>query len=355
MRLLAFLFILVLASCTTKETKTLQSKGNLCKYAKHLQLFQTEKGIEVIIQHPDFKDKKYHFLIVDDANTQVDKATKIVQGEKLAVLSATHIGMLSALGMEEKITAVSNAKYIYSPKLKSRIKEGKTISLGDEGQLSIEKILKSKSKIIVYSAFSSELSQEEQLKRLQIYCIPDFDWRENTPLGRAEWLLLFAALEGKLDKGLMLFQSIKKNYLESTQLLKNPKKVLVGNVTGEFWYAPAGESYMAYLLKDAGMDYVFASTKGTGSLSLNMEEVLQSSKKVDIWLNPGFPSRKAIITANPKAQFLSVFSKGQIYCYTHDSNKFWELSAVHPDWLLADFRALAIGNKQKMYFYKAVK
>jgi len=355
MRFFLFLFILGMTACATKDPEKQQSKGNLCKYAKHLQLFQTEKGIKVIIQHPDFKDKKYQFLIVDDADTQADNATKIVQGQKLAVLSSTHIGMLTALGMEEYITAVSNAKYIYSPKLKRRIDQGKTISLGDEGQLSIEKILKSKSKIIVYSAFSSELSQEEQLKRLQIYCIPDFDWRENTPLGRAEWLLLFAALEGKLNRGLQLFQVIKKNYLESVQLLKNPKKVLVGNVTGDYWYAPAGESYMAYLLKDAGLDYIFASTKGTGSLSLNMEEVLQSSKKVDLWLNPGFPSRKAIESANPKAKFLSVFSKGTIYCYTHDSNKFWELSAVHPDWVLADFRALAIGNKQKLYFYKAVK
>lgn len=355
MRIWIFCLLFIVSACSTEATKTKRSKGNLCRYAKHLQIFQREEGTEILIQHPDFKDKKYRFFVSNSTNESQTNAIAVQEGENLAVLSSTHIGMLAVLDLEGKITAVSDQKYVYNPKVKKALHQGKVVSLGDESQVSIEKLLKSKAKIIVYSAFSGSFSKEDQLKQLKITCIPDFDWRENTPLGRAEWLLLFAALEGKLEKGMQQFQAIKKNYLSAVRLVKNPKKVLVGNVTGDYWYAPAGESYMAFLMKDAGLDYLFAASKGTGSLSLSMEEIVQKSEKADLWLNPGFPSRQQLVNANPKARFLSVFKQGKIYCYTHDSNKFWEMSAVQPDLVLKDFTAIANGQVDQLNFYKQVK
>ena len=43
-------------------------------------------------------------------------------------------------------------------------------------------------------------------------------------------------------------------------------KILSGNMTGDYWYAPAGESYHAKLFRDAGLTYLFDNQKGTGVL-----------------------------------------------------------------------------------------
>ena len=49
--------------------------------------------------------------------------------------------------------------------------------------------------------------------------------------------------------------------------------VISGNLLNDIWYAPAGESFMAEMIKDAGADYTHRNEKGTGSLALSIEEI----------------------------------------------------------------------------------
>jgi ABC-type Fe3+-hydroxamate transport system substrate-binding protein len=69
-----------------------------------------------------------------------------------------------------------------------------------QGQISIEKLLASKTKTMIYSAFSGEFSQQKKFDKLGIISIPNYDWRETTPLGKADWLLLFGFLTGKQEQ-----------------------------------------------------------------------------------------------------------------------------------------------------------
>ena len=83
---------------------------------------------------------------------------------------------------------------------------------------------------------------------------------------------------------------------------------------------------------------------------------MKDGSNVKIWLNPGFSSKNEIVQVNPKAKYMPFFKEARIFCYTHDGNKFWEMSTLRPDWLLEDLAQIAAGKTTKnLHFYKEVK
>lgn len=348
MRLFLVVFLFLLASCAQepKKTKRVESaSANLCRYSQFLRIYKTPHGHRIEILNPDKKQALFEFEVENGAT-------------HLAVMSATHIGMLSALHEEKRVVAISDIRYVFSPVIRERFRQNRVFELQNESALSIDVLCRSKANYVIYSAFSGSFSQENQLKKLGITCIPDYDWREQSALGRAEWILLFGVLCDRLPEAMRLFKTIERAYQKPAQITYNVLKpeVISGNVTGDFWYAPAGESFMAEIFKKAGLSYVYASTKGTGSLAYSMEKIVQDGQNVKIWLNPGFSSKNDILMVNPKAKYLPFFQRGKVFCYTHDANKFWELSTLRPDWLVEDLTQIASGKTTKnLHFYKELR
>jgi iron complex transport system substrate-binding protein len=346
MRFFLVVLLLSLASCSNREKQSQQTKStgvNLCRHSTYLGVFKTKNGYLIRIQHPDNKNKRFQFYVSNAA-------------QHLAVLSSTHIGMLSALNEEKRIAAITDIRYVYSPLVKKRFKQKHIVALQNEQTMSVDQLLRSKSEYVIYSAFSGSFSQEERLEKLGIHCIPNFDWREQTALGRAEWLLLFGVLSARIPEAVELFKSIESAYERAKKENVNSKEMISGNVTGDFWYAPAGQSFMAEIFKNSGLNYIYHRTKGTGSLAYSMEKVMKDGSNVKIWLNPGFSSKNEIVQVNPKAKYMLFFKDARIFCYTHDGNKFWEMSTLRPDWLMEDLAQIAAGNTTKnLHFYKEVK
>jgi len=63
--------------------------------------------------------------------------------------------------------------------------------------------------------------------------------------------------------------------------------VLSGNMYKDVWYTPAGNSFEAKLINDANGDYLWKNSKGTGSLSLSIEAILEKGQNANIWLGGG--------------------------------------------------------------------
>jgi len=355
MKLIFLLCIFALFACSSENKKTVEPKSKLA-YSPWLSITESEKGVLISITNPDKITEKFDYFIGENGPAN---ATNIsVSQNGLAVLSSTHVGMLGLLNEINAISAVADKKYIYNKELKNRINNGKVVSLGQETDFSVDMLLNSNSKLVVYSAFSGKLAIDNKLKKLGIITIPNFDWRETHPLGKAQWLLLFGYLTGKQDLAKKEFAAIVKRYNEvKSQSKKSNVKTLVGNLAGDFWYAPAGGSYNATLLNDAGVNYIFKDSEGTGSLSLTLESVFSKLDAVSLWLNPGFMSKELIVASNPKAAYFPVYSKGEIYCYAYDMNRFWELSAVQPDLVLSDLQQIIdkFNSNKKLHFYKRVE
>ncbi len=345
-RFFGLVFFFLLLGCTDQKTTEHAKNKNLCEHSQYLHIYKFQKGYKVEILDPD-QQRKLHVFQIQEPYVRI------------AVLSATHVGMISALGQQEKICAVSDAKYLLDPRVKRLLQLKRIADLQTELGFSAEKLLQRKAQVVVYSGFGNE---SQQLKRLpaNMLKIANFEWREKTPLARAEWLLLFGALCGQFDEAQQLFEEIEANYIRIQKEAQqnnhsNQLPVLLsGNLYGDQWIAPAGQSFEAHLYKDAGLAYLFSKEEGTGSVFKSLAEILRKGPAVGIWLNPGLPSRKAILKQFPKAQFFPFFKK-PIYCYTSNTNKYWEQAAVHPDWLLSDLSRIASGQIKKLHFYALLK
>ena len=103
---------------------------------------------------------------------------------------------------------------------------------------------------------------------------------------------------------------------------------------------------------------IFSNEKGTGSLAYSFEKILGISSEINLWLNPGFKDKQEIIQSHPKSNMLPILGQSSLFCYTHNSNKYWERSACRPDLVLADYLELKKGDNmdsKKLIFYKRVE
>lgn len=362
------LFLLLLGACT--QSTTLKSRTNdstkiskSIEYAQHLKILEAEDHVKIEILNPDTGKPKFKAILADKKPATIPNGYRYIQTpvRNLAVLSATQIGMLSKLNETGRISAVSSKKYIYNPLILKGISDGKIKDLGDESLIPAESIISSDSKFLFFSDFGQAFPHSEQLEKIGIVVIPNPDWRETHPLGKAEWIKLLGHLTGKEKEANELFQEIKKEYLELSNLAKKQSKkpILVsGNMLGDIWWAPSGESYNAKLFSDAEGNYVYSKTKGTGSIERSIEQILEENSQTEFWFNPGFPTKKEIIRNSPKLKHLPLMKGKTIYCYSGNMNFFWEMSAVEPHLVLKDLIRILHPEalpKGKLYFYATVQ
>ena len=362
----ALALLILIVSCSRIGSKTERNEDHSTQhnisYAEHLNIYKDGDSYRVEIFNADKGEISFKAVFGNHKPQQVPSGYMFIQTpvKDLAVLSATQIGMLSKLQATSCVEAVSSGDFIEDKALKKRLANGKITDLGAYGESSVEQVISSGSKFILYSDFGEGFPQEAKLNKMGITCIPIPDWRELHPLGKAEWIKFIGILCGKGDEAEKHFSNIEKKYKELTQLArsaKNKPSVISGNMIGDQWTAPNGDSYHARLIDDAGGDYLYKERKGTGSLMISLEQVLSDTKHVDIWINPGFRDKKGILKNNAKLKHFSIFQKGRIWCYSGNMNHYWELSASEPEKVLEDLIRIfhpELLPKGKMYFYQKV-
>lgn len=359
MKFLFFGIVLLLFSCgTNSDGSEIPDAENLCKYSKWLRISESRDLVRIEIINPDDPSKIVKLQLPNFKSKKNKSHTYDLENpiQKIAVLSSTHIGMLGELNLIDRIVAIADLKYVHNKKLKNKIPK----ELGEEQLISAEKIISSGAEMVIYSGFSNEFPKQELLHKIGIETIPNYDWREVHPLGRAEWILLFGYLTGHADGARKKFEEICTNYENIKNRIRGEKSILTlsGNMTGDYWYAPGGDSYHAQLFDDAGLSYVFSNEKGTGSLALSFEKILGITDNVNLWLNPGFQSKTQILRSHPKSRLLKPLKLSSVFCYSHNTNKYWELSACRPDLILSDYAEIKKGSQMEpdnLFFYQRVQ
>lgn len=357
------LLLLVLASCGGRNNKVTTTASEIeINYARHFRMEQRTGYVVVHILQPETgKTERSFALVKKEQNPRLPSGLiRIdVPVKNMAVLSTTHIGMLSVLNELKCVKGTTGEAFISNERIKKGIHTGKITAFNDEASITPERLLSKHISVVMYSGFGKEFPNDAKLQKLGIFPMANYDWREEHPLGKAEWVKLFGYLTGKEEKAMIYFEQLKATYFTLTKELKTIKKqpeIVVGSLIGDIWYAPAGESYMAHLLKDAGTNYIYSKEKGTGSCEKSLEQVFKDQREVKLWINAGAVSLNELKQQQGRYALFDAFQSGKIYCYTHNSSYFWEMAAIHPDWLLSDFAIIA-GNKKnnKLYFYQQLK
>ncbi len=288
--------------------------------------------------------------------------------QSLIVMSSMHVAQSDFVGVADRIIGLGNGHYVNSTIVRAGITSGKIKLVGMDANLNNEQVVTLHPGVLMtMSNPESAFGQYKTLIDAGIPVLPNAEWLETTPLGRAEWVKLVGALTDREAFVNRKFDSVEQAYQQIAKIGSGATvkpSVIIGMPFKGTWYTPAGESYMAQFLRDAGADYHWSDTKGTGSLALTFESVAPVALTADYWLNVGYvDSKNDILSKDPRYNTFHALQTGAIYNNNKrvndlGSNDYWESGAVNPQPVLADIiRILHPGllPADSLYYYKQIK
>ncbi len=369
-----FLLLFLLLSCKqnteNQKNNTNQPEKSSLQYAKHLEIITFTDYQKVIVKNPISEQEMTYFLV--DKNKEIPthlKRATIIRTpiEKIVVTSTTHIAMLELLGVENALFGFPQTHFVSSEKTRQRIDIGLVKELGNVQQLNTEILLTLQPNLIMSFEITGSNKTLQDLEKKGFTILVNSDWKEETPLGRAEWIKLYGALFSKSSEAEIIFNEIEQNYLNAKAIAKKATDiptVFSGSVFNDVWNLPAGKSFEAQLFKDANMHYLWSDTDGTGSLSLSIEAVLNKAKEADIWIATGFYTSKSELNQSHNLyQHFKPFKNNRLYSYGHLRGKtggylYFETAPTRPDLVLKDLIKIAHPELMRHYeftFYKQLK
>ena len=350
---LTIVFIL-LNACHKKSSKelidTTISNKSIIKYAQGFDIINSKDQKKLVIRSPYIGASDNYEYILKNGNDN-DQSNKHINDiitpiRKIVVTSTTHIPMLELLGQEKALVGFQNTDYISSPKTRERIEAGFVKELGNEALLNTEILLELRPDAVIGFAMGDMNKTYNLIEKHGIPVIINGDWREETPLGRAEWIKFFGVLFNKERLADSIFNAIEIDYLAAKGIAKENTKypsILSGAIMrNDIWSLPAGESFVSQFLLDANVNYLWKDSKGKGSLQLSFESVLDKAQHADYWIAPGYFSSKAqLLENNPHYKNFAAFKNNNIYTASTKRGVkggvvYYELGPTRPDLILQD-------------------
>lgn len=288
----------------------------------------------------------------------------------LVAMSSMHVGLVDFLEADSLLVGMGNLKYVSAPKVIQRIEAGKIKEVGQGQTINEEKLITMHPDLLM--AMGSPIARMDRYRTLREAGVPvliNSEWVETTPLGRAEWVKLMAALLNKEGLANQKFAEVEKEYNRLAALTRKvdaKPSILSGMNSKDAWFVPDGDSYMTHFFLDAGGSYRWSDQRATGSLPLNFETVYPVALAADYWLNVGISdvnSKQDILAKDARYADFKSFKSGQVYNYgkrinSRGSNDFWESGAVNPHLILADLIKILHPDllpKHELVYYKQLK
>lgn len=348
----ATLILFLMVSCQEKNGQEENPSDTLSKvkYAQGFQINSWDNGYVIEVMNPWKDANKSVRYVLHRENAiipkEYDGLAKIqIPVSRAVYTSTTHIGYLQVLNSLNTIVGFANPKYISSAEVQSMVSIGQIQDVGLNLALDVEKLIELKPDVLIGFAVDAHNAQYDFLEKANIPVVYNGDWLEQTPLGKAEWLLFFGALFDKLVEAEMEFKDIVSKYEEVKKAALTSQKipsVMSGALYNDLWDVPGGNSWGAYLISDANAKYIWSDTQGAGSLSLSFEDVLAKAINADFWINPsGYDSLEEMILNFKNYKHFKAFKKGAVYSMYTKKNQnggvvFYEESGVKPDVMLKD-------------------
>ena len=290
---------------------------------------------------------KLQLLIARDGEAVPDGFTgQVLDGDahRIVTLSSTHIAMLDAVDAAGNIVGVSGLDYISTPAVCGR--RDSVGDIGYEGNINYELLVALEPDIVLLYGVNGASSMEGKLKELEIPFMYVGDYLEESPLGKAEWLVALSELVGLREKGDSVFSQIPVRYAALKEKVAenaiDTPSVMLNTPYGDVWFMPSTESYVAQLVTDAGANYLYAKNTGNSSVPIDMEEAYSLAASADMWINVGTAASLSELAALcPKFTDTRCFRNGYVYnnnlrTNAAGGNDYFESAVVRPDIVLRD-------------------
>lgn len=264
--------------------------------------------------------------------------------ERIVAMSSTHIAMLDAIGEVDRVVGVSGIDYISNPDIQAR--RDRIGDVGYEGNINYELLLSLYPDLVLLYGVNGASGMEPKLRELGIPFMYVGDYLEESPLGKAEWMVALSEVVGCRSEGEKVFAEIPVRYNALKQRVAenalDAPSVMLNMPYGDSWFMPSAGSYAVRLIEDAGGDYIYKKNTGNASTPVDMEEAYLLASAADLWLNVGMASTLGEVKAAcPKFADTRCFRNGYVYnnnarTNAAGGNDYFESGVVHPELVLRD-------------------
>lgn len=262
---------------------------------------------------------------------------------RIVCMSSTYIAMLDALGEPQRVVGVSGIDYISNPYVASHKEQ--IGDVGYDGNMNYERLLSLSPDIVLLFGVSGASAMEPKLRELGIPYAYMGEYLEQSPLGKAEWLVAVAEIAGMRERGEEVFREIPLRYDSLKTLAAKAERkpvVMLNTPYGDSWLMAPPSSYVARLIADAGGQYVYTQDTGNQSRPIDTEEAYRLAEMSDCWINVGSAaSLKELAEIVPKFMDTRPVREGRVYNNNRRTNPsggndYWESGVIHPDLILQD-------------------
>ena len=343
--------VTLFCACTVKNGKSQQGADAISDDSlatievKYATGFSVRDSADIRLVNIGRKDR---FAFVRDAAAVVPEGyTKVVVPIKSTIcMTSLQLSNFTVLHALDIVKGVTGTKNLFNKDVKQRVKDGRIVKIGMEGEFDSELILAANPDVILISPFKR--GGYDAIKETGVTLVPHLGYKELHPLGQAEWVKLVGMLIGKEHEANEVFAGIEQRYNDLKGKVESAKYETLPTVTsGEMhygtWRAVGGKNYLAQLFKDAGADYVIKDDEEAGE-NLEFEAMYALSAKADYWriLNsyPGEFSYDALKAFEPRNALFKAFKERKVIYCNMKQQPYYEITPVEPDVLLKDFVAI---------------
>ncbi|MFR9584383.1 MAG: ABC transporter substrate-binding protein [Rikenellaceae bacterium] len=374
--LLSVVTFLVIA-CTNNSSTSLEEYNiELYKptYAEGFKILKADNKVSTIIEVKNpwqgAKNVATRLFIARDGESAPQGFDgQIISSDagRIVCMSSTQIAMLDAVKCADRVVGVSGIDYISNEYITSH--KTSISDVGYEGNINYELLLSLNADLVLIYGLNGASTMESKLSELDIPYAYIGEYLEESPLGKAEWMVAVGEIVGKREEAEKHFLAIPKRYNELKAIASkidasSKPKVMINTLYGDSWVmAPAG-SYVAQLIADAGGDYIYsANNKTTRSESIDIEEAYLMASKADLWINLGMLNSLADLKSQfPKFADVPCVVRGEVYnsnkkLTPSGGNDYWESGVVNPDIVLRDLITIFHPElaSDSLIYYKKLK
>ena len=350
--ILTLLCLFVLTGCVSNKKTSLEAfKQDVYtpEYATGFKILGADNSASTLIQISDpwqgAKNVEMSYFISrngEQAPTGFTGPVIRAGAKRIVCMSSSYIAMLDAIGQTDRIVGVSGIDYVSNPYVLAH-KE----SIRDMGaEMNYELLIGLKPDVVLlYGIGDAQTSVTDKMRELSIPYMYVGEYLEESPLGKAEWLIALSELTDSREKGIEVFREIPRRYQALKTLTESVEQrptVMFNPPWNDSWVMPSTQSYMAQLVADAGADYIYKENVSNSSTPIGLETAYGLIREADVWLNVGMATTlDELKIMNPKFKDAKAVREKTVYnnnlrLTPTGGNDYWESAVVRPDVVLRD-------------------
>ncbi|MDQ7033966.1 MAG: ABC transporter substrate-binding protein [Anaerolineae bacterium] len=268
--------------------------------------------------------------------------------DSLVILSTTILPHLDSQGVLDRLAGVDTLQFTSNEAVLERADSIAEVG-GEFSGINTELLLDTQPDLIMAQQFSSAGTALDTIQSTGLQVVLNADFADTSPLGQAEWgkfVSLFFNTEAEANA---VFENVVAEYDRLAELAEDvearPTVIAASPFQGS-WFMPAGDSYLAQLIEDAGGDFVFSDESGT-SIVLDFEVVLEQGNEADYWVNFNqfWATTDDMLADDPRYEEFAAFQNGNLWNNNkrvngNGGNDYFENGVANPHLLLADLIAI---------------